>query len=474
VVELIGADPDQLDRTAEHLERTAQRIGSIHPDVARALATSPWDGPDADDYRDLWRTRGRLILDHTVDLLNTAATTLHRNAEDQRHTSAADTAWTGGPGPGGPGGPAGPGADRARLAAELDELRRRGVPPAQYRDKLQEYWLSPAYEKAGIDPAAWRPAAGAEANRANIENVYRYYGQLYLDHPELQWAGMANMIGPSFAAGFQDLAAMRSWARGVADRIDQLPEPVRANLPPEVRRLRDLANATDEELRYYETTLLTMQKDIFRDQATAHEAYLAGGMPAIEELRRADLIDPATVEGWRLIDRGKATGDPTLVARGNTILLHREQWHVIRDSYDAMRNHPVTGQPMTYAMGAIGKPSIEGARPYGAVSPFEVHVPTPGPERLGIPGVSIDNPAQGTVTLRTPLPDGNISEVNNRWSLIERDTMPAYQRLLAEDPGRARAIIGSSIRDRIDGNRLQPRIPDLVDQFTDWSVRVEQ
>ena len=108
------------------------------------------------------------------------------------------------------------------------------------------------------------------------------------------------------------------------------------------------------------------------------------------------------------------------------------------------------------------------------MSPFEVHVPTPGPERLSIPGVSIDNPTQGTITLRTPLPDSNISEVNNRWSLIERDTLPAYQRLLAEDPDRARAIIGSPIHGRIDENRLQQRIPDLVDHFTDWSVRVEQ
>ena len=44
-----------------------------------------------------------------------------------------------------------------------------------------------------------------EANRRTVEAVYGYYGQLFLEHRYLEWAGMASMIGPAFYAGFRDL-----------------------------------------------------------------------------------------------------------------------------------------------------------------------------------------------------------------------------------------------------------------------------
>src|SRR5205823_13757755 len=70
---------------------------------------------------------------------------------------------------------------------------------------LKEAWLNEAFARAGIDRRSWRPARGVAANRRTVEAVYSYYGQLFLDHPHLEWAGMAALIGPAFYAGFLDL-----------------------------------------------------------------------------------------------------------------------------------------------------------------------------------------------------------------------------------------------------------------------------
>src|SRR5207237_782208 len=71
--------------------------------------------------------------------------------------------------------------------------------------ELRRYWLGRAFESAGIDASHWDPAAGVDANRRTIERVYDYYGRLFERHTRLQWAGMANLIGPSFYAGFLDI-----------------------------------------------------------------------------------------------------------------------------------------------------------------------------------------------------------------------------------------------------------------------------
>ena len=78
------------------------------------------------------------------------------------------------------------------------------------------------------------------------------------------------------------------------------------------------------------------------------------------------------------------------------------------------------------------------------------------------------------VTVETPLPDGNIAHFDDRWALIEQDTLPRYQDLLARDPDRARAIIGSSVEDRIADYRMTERIDEIIGQMLDWDVDVDQ
>ena len=366
--------------------------------------------------------------------------------------------------------------DVAGLQALLDEARRSGLPPAEYSGLLQDYWVARALRDAGIDPAAWNPSEGAEANRETILAVYAYYGRLYLDHPELQWAGMANLVGPSFAAGFFDIAEWRRLATAIAD----LPPHLRAALPRDAAKLGEL---TAEELRFYETALLEMQKNIFVDQGSMHAAYVHGGLAALEEMHAAGLIDRRTAEAWRKIETGRLTGDARLLREGNKQLLRREQFEIIGHDYDRMRNHSPTGGAVTWAITLLGTPSIPGARGYAEVFPKVVEIETLGPHSIGtprsingwrIPGVSVDNPLQVSVEIETPFPDGNISDRHQRWALIEKDTLLRYLELVEGDPERLRRLIESPLADRIEEQRLHNPIDEIVDRLADWEVDVDQ
>ena len=138
---------------------------------------------------------------------------------------------------------------------------------------------------------------GVEENARTIEAVYGYYGQLFLQHPYLEWAGMAGMIRPAFYAGFTDLGFLPdSWRRAAITIFG----------PASGR----LASRLAGDLGFYETTFLTMQKKIFEDQATMHEAYVAAGMREIENSSEHALSTPP-----RLAASGRSTPDAAAATR---------------------------------------------------------------------------------------------------------------------------------------------------------------
>lgn len=354
--------------------------------------------------------------------------------------------------------------DLETLQRWLDCARAAGIDPKRYRALLQQYWLVKAADDAGIDLNAWDPSTGVDGNRQNIVNVYNFYGRLFLDHPELQWAGMANMIGPSFAGGFMDLDGMKDFARKLAHAIDSLPPGVRGSLPRELAELAEVgANLTAEELRWFENKFLAMQKHIFIDMASQHEAYVNGGTEAIDEMRRADLIDDRARNAWDDI----ASGDPYLIQLGNTALLYREQNQIIHGQYDQMyQHHSPVGPVMTYVMTMAGAASIPGTKTPGEYSPLTVN------GEVTIPGLFADSTV--SAQLRTPLPDFNVADRDARWDYITHDTLPAYQRLLRDHPEQARQIVASPVEDRISEQRLANRWPQLAeDMLTDWHLSVD-
>jgi hypothetical protein len=369
-----------------------------------------------------------------------------------------------------------PADDPDALAALLAEARLAGLDPAAYAGLVRDYWRAMAFRDAGIDPARWDPSLGADANREIIEKVYEFYGRLYLEHPELWWAGMANAIGPSFAAGFFDLALLRR----IGTAVSRIPPAARGGLPPGAA---ELAGLTAADIRFYETTLLEMQRDIFLDQGAMHRAYVHGGLPALEEMYAAGLINRRAINAWRDIDTGRRTGDVDALRAGNTALLRREQFEIIADEYDAMRNHRPTGPAVTWGMTWLGQPSIPGARGYADVFPLTLNVETPGPERIGtprsvfgqrVPSVSFDNPAQVEVEVETPFPDGNIASRDQRWQLITTDTLPAYLDLVENRPGELRALVETPVSQRIEESRMRIPIDEVLARLDDWELDVDQ
>jgi hypothetical protein len=354
--------------------------------------------------------------------------------------------------------------DLATLQKMLDGARAAGIDPKRYAALLQQYWLVKAANEAGIDLSKWDPAAGVDGNTDNILKVYRLYGKFFLEHPELQWAGMANMIGPSFAGGFADLDSMKDFARKLSEKINSLPPAARAALPPELRELAKLGNLSANELQFFESKFLAMQKHIFIDQGSMHEAYLTGGQGAIDEMRAAGLIDDNAQSAWRKI----ASGDPAQIQDGNTRLLNREQNQIIDKQYNDMYQHnPPIGKIMTYGMTAAGAASIPGTKTPGQYSPLTVNgtVTLPGPVPFTHEKVN--------VKVTTPLPDFNIADKDARWAYITQDTLPAYQQLLRDHPDQARAIVASPVEYRLAQQRLAERWPQLAQHMVnDWDVDV--
>ena len=309
--------------------------------------------------------------------------------------------------------------------------------------ELREAWFRRALDSAGIERRSWRPGRGVGENRRTVEAVYGYYGRLFIEHPYLQWAGLAAMIGPAFYAGFRDLGVLPDAVRG-------------AVIAALGRASRRLAGHAAGDLGFYETTFLAMQKKIFEDQAVMHEAYLAGGVAQIEELYQARIIDTATLQAWRQIDAGRRDPAADPVADGNRTLLFREQHDIIDRYYARMFAYrwPL-GRTFTYLLTLAGTPSVPRAQSF----------PQRYPLRIGarLPPIAIST--------RTPLADGNIAVFADRWKLIDADTLPAYLAFIRDHPGQARALVATPLSRRVTGYRLLARAGQLAaGALTRWDV----
>lgn len=485
-----GGDVAQLRRLAKDLAGGANRLNLLGQQLSSMVSTSPWKGHDGDRFRSDWTSTHLKVLKSASAGLESASKALLTNADEQDKASnsgGGGSSGVGGPGGAGSGGTESGGGTAQELTDTLNgmtpeerseylnsdgfkqwalqnpEAAKAAMDAAadsglidkkspEYADFLSAYWNQQAMLDMGIDLSDWDTSKGTEYNWETIKKVYDFYGQAYLSNPDLQWAGMANMIGPSFAGGFKDMALLRDLAQQIADNpASDIPLPV-------IDQMEQLAGMTDEEIRYYETSMLDMNKEIFLDQARQHEAYMNGGIEEINRLRDSGAIDPRTANAWAQID----SGDPAEVQKGNTSLLHREQNEIIADDYNNMRSHP-GGEAVTYLVTLAGEPSIPGAKSYAEVFPYKFSVESPGPEN--IPFTNWDNPSQFRTDFTTGFPDGNIADADQRWALISQDTLPAYQDLLATDPARAQQIIGSDFNDRVEQHRPINNIPGIMDRF---------
>ncbi len=87
-----GNDPDAMDGFAGQLSTSADRLEQILQQITTALLNTGWRGTSADRFRHDWHNRYTTMLRHAAGELREGATTVRRNAAQQRTASSADDA----------------------------------------------------------------------------------------------------------------------------------------------------------------------------------------------------------------------------------------------------------------------------------------------------------------------------------------------------------------------------------------------
>ncbi|MGV9837843.1 hypothetical protein ACWDUL_27100 [Nocardia niigatensis] len=343
------------------------------------------------------------------------------------------------------------------LRAALDDARAAGVEPRHYATLLHQYWLVTATRNADIDLAAWDPGRGVAANSRTFTQVYVNYLRLNNAHPDYWWTGLAGLAGGSFASGFFDMGDVSSiltvpgihqLGDGVADLLRGTPQQLLDILPGDIRTLGTAGERlTADDLAWYQTRLMIMQKHIFIDQVPMHEAYAAAGLAGVEEMYQAGVLDENAITAWREIDTGTQEGLADAALR----MTDREQNQIIADQWDVTSHgHGDMGRVMTYVSTIAGKAAVPGVRAPGVFAPVTL--------------------ATGTMSLRAPLPDFNWADRDTRWNYIIHDLLPRYLELCA-NPAVARPVLAVPFPVMLANGRLVQRLPDLLGDLTSqWQV----
>ncbi|VDR37579.1 Uncharacterised protein [Tsukamurella paurometabola] len=353
----------------------------------------------------------------------------------------------------------------APLGRALAAARAAGTAPRRYAALLQQYWLVRATERAGIDLAGWDPRAGVAANYGNLNRSYALYERLQLEHRELRWSGQGGQVGADFGGGLLDFelgggvfalpglqAATNALATALVDRLG--PQGV-ALLPEGLAAvLRAMRSITPRDIAWSTGMILVMQKNIFSDLMPMHIAYVDGGLPALEEMRRAGLFDGAIMAAWRDV----ASGDEARITAGNSALLRREQHDNIGRQWEQVRRYRGdVGEAITYLSTVAGSPSVAGVIPPREYRSVRYPVTTPDGRRA-------------VVTL--PLPDWNWAVFADRWSYITEQLVPKYQWAVRHDWPSLERIFRTPYEVQMQSHRPLFQLPQLLQSAVN-GLRVE-
>lgn len=393
------------------------------------VAELQWKGQDSERFRRDWSTSHLKSIRGVSAELETAAQLLLRNADEQDAASSAVSLDTG------------------RLATLGPDDKPNG-----YGKFLEQYWAESAMREAGIDPHHADPAQGVDYNRQDIYKVYAFYAELYKNDPRMEWIGMANQVGPTFIAGFEDLAVLHKLADTGQDASDFLADMD----PARYAALQGLMTLGAEDLAYYETTFLSMQKQIFTDIGSQHFAFQQGGITEIERMRAAGLVTEPMAQAWRNIDsvphysnpqdyHGLTTTQQELLHEASYNIADREQNFIIADDYDQIRDRP-SGVVFTEARTVLGTPSIVGAdwyhEQFPAVDPYL--------DVRRFPAVGVDSH------------HANISVREDRWALIDQETLGAYEDWLHSQENPYGEMV-TPMPERVEKYRMVPKsVRDLL------------
>jgi hypothetical protein len=242
-----------------------------------------------------------------------------------------------------------------------------------------EEWKQRALNSAGIDNDQWQPSEGFKNNQQLVKNVYAYYTKLFNQNENLMWAGMAKLAGGTVLRGL----------RTSQHRIDasSIEEQYPSSLGMGGSSFRAAMSAQAGYAKVLQSRFLKMQKSIFVDLAWQHQAYIEGGLPALEQAHQAGADVP--IGAWRDI----ASGKPERVKAGNRALLRREQGTILPRHYDAIQD----------------------------IADFDI-IPSMMSARA-------KSPIPGGKAFEDVLPEGDITVFQDRWKWIKTDMLPRYKGL---------------------------------------------
>ncbi|MBV9174853.1 MAG: hypothetical protein JOZ81_32725, partial [Chloroflexi bacterium] len=144
-----------------------------------------------------------------------------------------------------------------------------------------------------------------------------------------------------------------------------------------------------------------MQQSIFMDLAWQHAAYMHGGLQAMTALANTGALEPNMFAAWQQI----ASGDPSLVAAGNTALLYRKQHDILDPQYADIRTHNgPEGRIFTDVLSENTASPLPSGAPFRDVVCNHFDVP------IGNANVGIDT--------------ADVTVFDDRWKWITGDMMP--------------------------------------------------
>lgn len=84
---MVGANIEGLRTFGQQLDSASQKLAAAQNELEGLLAQGVWHGPDADDFRQQWKTVLRLHLQRASTALHEASGHIGRQADDQEGTS---------------------------------------------------------------------------------------------------------------------------------------------------------------------------------------------------------------------------------------------------------------------------------------------------------------------------------------------------------------------------------------------------
>jgi hypothetical protein len=86
-----GMSVEEVRNLARHLEQKGTEIEAMAREITAALDSAAWVGPDAEAFKDKWRSEGVARLTQAREILSAASQAATANAAAQEQTSEAGT-----------------------------------------------------------------------------------------------------------------------------------------------------------------------------------------------------------------------------------------------------------------------------------------------------------------------------------------------------------------------------------------------